>query len=103
MSWVTSTQPRWMARLTRRSLRHHAALELPVSSTINIGAYSDALVVLGTAGVVVPIVSRLGFSPVLGYLGAGALLGPLGLGSLVQSFQPLYWITVTDAKNVAGI
>ena len=74
-----------------------------MSSTINIGAYSDALVVLGTAGVVVPIVSRLGFSPVLGYLGAGALLGPLGLGSLVQSFHPLYWITVTDAKNVAGI
>ena len=73
------------------------------SSTIIVSAYSDALVVLGTAGIVVPIVSRLGFSPVLGYLGAGALLGPLGLGSLVQSFHPLYWITVTDAKNVAGI
>ena len=42
---------------------------------INIAAYSDALVVLGTAGIVVPIVSRLGFSPMLGYLGAGAILG----------------------------
>ncbi len=71
--------------------------------TINIAAYSDALVVLGTAGVVVPIVSRLGFSPVLGYLGAGALLGPLGLGSLVSSYPLLYWITVGNAKNVAGI
>ncbi len=74
-----------------------------MASTINIAAYSDALVVLGTAGVVVPIVSRLGFSPVLGYLGAGALLGPLGLGSLIKSFPPLYWITIGDAKNVAGI
>ena len=74
-----------------------------MASTINIAAYSDALVVLGTAGIVVPIVSRLGFSPVLGYLGAGALLGPLGLGSLINSFPALYWFTVGDAKDVAGI
>jgi monovalent cation:H+ antiporter-2, CPA2 family len=73
------------------------------STTMNVAAYSDALVVLGTAGVVVPIVSRLGFSPVLGYLGAGALLGPLGLGSFVNSVPALFWITVTDAKNVEGI
>ena len=74
-----------------------------MAATINVAAYSDALVVLGTAGIVVPIVSRLGFSPVLGYLGAGALLGPLGLGSLIQSFPPLYWFTVGDAKDVSGI
>ncbi|HYA04318.1 MAG TPA: cation:proton antiporter [Xanthobacteraceae bacterium] len=74
-----------------------------MASTINIAAYSDALVVLGTAGIVVPIVSRLGFSPILGYLGAGALLGPLGLGSLIGSFPALYWFTVGDAKDVAGI
>jgi monovalent cation:H+ antiporter-2, CPA2 family len=74
-----------------------------LASTINVAAYSDALVVLGTAGIVVPIVSRLGFSPVLGYLGAGALLGPLGLGSLITSFPALFWFTVSDAKDVAGI
>src|SRR5277367_5319168 len=74
-----------------------------VASTLNTVAYSDALVVLGTAGIVVPIVSRLGFSPVLGYLGAGALLGPLGLGSLIDKFPVLFWFTVGDAKDVAGI
>jgi CPA2 family monovalent cation:H+ antiporter-2 len=74
-----------------------------VVPTINVSAYSDALVVLGTAGIVVPIVSRLGFSPVLGYLGAGALLGPLGLGALINSFPVLFWFTVGDAKDVAGI
>lgn len=74
-----------------------------MASTINVAAYSDALVVLGTAGIVVPIVSRLGFSPVLGYLGAGALLGPLGLGSLVGAFPTLSWFTIGDVKDVGGI
>ena len=73
-----------------------------MAAPINIEAYSDALVVLGTAGVVVPMVRRWGLSPVLGYLAAGALLGPLGLGSLIQTFPILYWVTVVDAKNVAG-
>jgi CPA2 family monovalent cation:H+ antiporter-2 len=74
-----------------------------VAAPINIDAYSDALVVLGTAGIVVPILRRWGLSPVLGYLAAGALLGPLGLGSLIKAFPFLYWVTVVDAENVAGI
>ncbi len=65
-------------------------------------AYSDALVVLGTAGVVVPLVLRWGLNPVLGYLGAGAILGPLGLGSLSNTVPGLSWVTVTDAENVSG-
>ncbi|MCK1754691.1 cation:proton antiporter [Bradyrhizobium sp. 137] len=74
-----------------------------MTTTINMNAYSDALVVLGTAGVVVPIVRHWGINPVLGYLGAGAILGPLGLGSLVQDLPFLYWFTVADAQNVEGI
>ncbi|MDO9411351.1 MAG: cation:proton antiporter [Pseudolabrys sp.] len=73
------------------------------AAAFNIAAYSDALVVLGTAGIVVPVVRRLGISPVLGYLTAGAILGPLGLGSLITAFPALYWFTVVDADNVAGI
>ena len=69
---------------------------------ISLDAYSDALVVLGTAGVVVPLVRRFGLSPVLGYLGAGAILGPLGLGSFMQYAPWLYWVTVVDPKNVSG-
>ncbi len=72
-------------------------------STPHLAAYSDALVVLGTAGVVVPLVRRWGLSPVLGYLGAGAVLGPLGLGSLSKAFPALFWFTIGDAQNVAGI
>jgi CPA2 family monovalent cation:H+ antiporter-2 len=73
------------------------------ASDINFLAYSDALVLLGTAGVVVPLVRRFKVSPVLAYLGAGALLGPLGLGQFKDHVPLLQWLTVTDAHNVAGI
>jgi CPA2 family monovalent cation:H+ antiporter-2 len=71
------------------------------AATINLDAYTDALVVLGTAGIVVPLVRRFGFSPVLGYLGAGAILGPLALGSFKDEVPFLRWVTVVDAKNVS--
>ena len=74
-----------------------------MSSSSHLAAYSDALVVLGTAGVVIPLVRRLGVSPVIGYLAAGAILGPLGLGSLTSTVPALFWITITDQQNVAGI
>jgi CPA2 family monovalent cation:H+ antiporter-2 len=73
------------------------------AATFNLDAYTDALVVLGTAGVVVPLVRRFGLSPVLGYLGAGAILGPLALGSFKDEIPFLRWVTVIDAKNVSGI
>jgi CPA2 family monovalent cation:H+ antiporter-2 len=70
---------------------------------INFDPYIDALLVLGTAGVVVPLVRRTGASPVLGYLAAGALIGPLGLGSLKYEWPLLQRLTIQDAENVAGI
>jgi monovalent cation:H+ antiporter-2, CPA2 family len=73
-----------------------------VSGTTMAG-YSDALVLLGTAGVVIPLVRRSGLSPVLGYLGAGAILGPLGLGSISNRVPGLAWFTITDAQNISGI
>jgi monovalent cation:H+ antiporter-2, CPA2 family len=73
-----------------------------MAATFNIDAYSDALVVLGTAGIVVPLARRFGLTPVLGYLGAGAILGPLGLGTFRESVPGLYWITVVDSRNVSS-
>jgi CPA2 family monovalent cation:H+ antiporter-2 len=74
-----------------------------VTPAININAYSDALVVLGTAGILVPIVRRWNVNPVLGYLGAGAVLGPLGLGAFTRDIPFLYWLTVSDARSLEGI
>jgi monovalent cation:H+ antiporter-2, CPA2 family len=71
-----------------------------MAPAFDINAYSDALVLLGTAAVVVPLVRRAGISPVLGYLGAGALLGPLALGSFLKTVPVLYWFTVIDASHV---
>ena len=42
-----------------------------MAGSINVEVYSDALVVLGTAGIVVPMVRRFGLSPVLGDLAGG--------------------------------
>jgi CPA2 family monovalent cation:H+ antiporter-2 len=67
----------------------------------NIGAYSDALVLLATAGLVVPLLRRFGVSPILGYLAAGALLGPLGLGAFRGELPFLYWLTIVDAESVS--
>jgi CPA2 family monovalent cation:H+ antiporter-2 len=73
------------------------------AADINFELFVDPLLVLGTAGVVVPVVRHLGISPVLGYLAAGALIGPLGLGSLKYEWPLLRWLTIRDAQNVAGI
>src|SRR2546430_513824 len=79
------------------------ATQTVLPSTIDLTVYSDALVVLATAGILIPIVRRLGLNPVLGYLAAGALLGPAGLGTFRNAVPALYWVTVVDARNVDAI
>jgi CPA2 family monovalent cation:H+ antiporter-2 len=74
-----------------------------MAGPVDISQYSDALVILGTAGVAVPLLQRYGVSSVLAYLGAGALLGPFALGALVTTHPWLGWLTVTDQKSIAGI
>ena len=65
-------------------------------------SFQNALVVLGTAGIVVPLIQRWGISPVLGYLGVGAILGPHGLGAL-KGVPALSWFTVSNSENFADI
>jgi CPA2 family monovalent cation:H+ antiporter-2 len=74
-----------------------------VAEANTIEFYSDLLVVLGAAGVIVPALRRWGVSPILSYLGAGAVLGPLGLGSQIATFPALYWFTVVNPDSVLGI
>ena len=65
--------------------------------------FKDALIVLGTAAIVAPIVHRLKISPVLGFLVVGALLGPHGLGKLAEYSRAIDWLTVTGEKQIAFI
>jgi CPA2 family monovalent cation:H+ antiporter-2 len=66
-------------------------------------SYKDALILLGTAGVVVPLVHRFRVSPVLGFLAAGAILGPKGLGSIAPAWPGLDLITISDEREIAWL
>jgi len=61
----------------------------------------DLLIVLATAGVVVPLFRRLKLSVVLGFLIAGILLGPHGLARLTDEWPALRVIVFLDEDRVA--
>jgi CPA2 family monovalent cation:H+ antiporter-2 len=56
---------------------------------------SDALVILGAAGAVIPIFSRFRITPVIGFILVGILVGPFGLGRLVPAYPWLYHVTIS--------
>jgi CPA2 family monovalent cation:H+ antiporter-2 len=74
-----------------------------MAGTNEIFVFKDALIVLGTAAVVAPVVHRLKISPVLGFLVVGAALGPHGLGRLADNFRAIDWLTVTGERQIAFI
>ena len=65
--------------------------------------FKDALIILGTAAVVAPVVHRLKISPVLGFFAVGAALGPHGLGRLADHSRAIDWLTVTGERQIAFI
>ncbi|UYY78116.1 cation:proton antiporter [Sphingomonas sp. R1] len=62
--------------------------------------FSDTLVILGAAGLVIPAFARFRISPVIGFILVGALVGPFGLGSLVGQAPWLYYLTISDAHSI---
>src|SRR5262249_10144724 len=69
----------------------------------NFEIYSDAMIVLATAAVLVPLGQRFKLSPILGFLIAGAVLGPHGLGALKGYFPVLHWVTISEEKGLGAI
>ena len=59
---------------------------------------SDALVILGAAGIVIPVFARFRITPIIGFILIGVAVGPFGLGSLVPSVPWLKHITITDPE-----
>lgn len=63
-------------------------------------SFSDALVILGAAGLVIPAFARFRISAVIGFILVGVLVGPSGLGSLVAQQPWLYYLTISDAHAI---
>ena len=65
--------------------------------------YREAMIILATAAVLVPIGQRYKLSPILGFLIAGAVLGPHGLGALKGIIPPLEWVTVSEERGLGAM
>ena len=68
---------------------------------LSLTSLSDALVILGAAGIVIPAFARLRVSPVIGFILVGIAVGPHGLGTLVADYPWLFYITITDEAAIA--
>ncbi len=62
--------------------------------------FSDALVILGAAGIVIPAFARFRISPVIGFILIGVLVGPAGLGSLAAQFPWLNYVTISNPEAI---
>jgi len=71
------------------------------SPFISVG-YSDALVILGAAGLVIPAFARLRISPIIGFILVGMLVGPFGLGRFVDQVPALFYLTISNSTAVGS-
>jgi monovalent cation:H+ antiporter-2, CPA2 family len=71
-------------------------MQLSLDST----GFSDALVILGAAGLVMPAFARFNISPVIGFILVGLLVGPHALGGLVNAQPWLYHFTISDPDAI---
>lgn len=62
--------------------------------------FSDALVILGAAGLVIPAFARFRVSPVIGFILVGMLVGPFGLGQLTTQAPWLYYLTISNPHSI---
>ena len=69
--------------------------ELTLSPTL-----SDALVILGGAGIVIPVFARFRITPIIGFILIGLAVGPFGLGALVEEMPWLRHVTISEVDNL---
>jgi CPA2 family monovalent cation:H+ antiporter-2 len=62
--------------------------------------FSDALVILGAAGIVIPAFARFRISPIIGFILIGMLVGPHGLGALSAEHPWLHYVTISNPHAI---
>ena len=62
--------------------------------------FSDALVILGAAGIVIPAFARLRITPVIGFILVGMIVGPSRLGSLTGQNPWLNYFAISNPHAV---
>ena len=62
--------------------------------------FSDALVVLGAAGIVIPAFARMRITPVIGFILVGIIAGPFVLGALAGEHPWLHLFSISDAHRI---
>ncbi len=66
------------------------------SSELYSPVLSDALVILGAAGLVIPLFAKFRITPIIGFILVGLAVGPYGLGRMVPEVPWLYHFTIGD-------
>lgn len=72
-----------------------------MASPLQTEAFSDALVILGAAGLVIPAFARFRITPVIGFILVGVLVGPFGLARFIEQYPWLYHVTITNPGSIA--
>ena len=76
-------------------------LKATMEGGFSTSGYSDALVILGAAGIVIPAFARIRISPIIGFILIGMLVGPAGLGRLTGHYPWLNYVTISNAHGIA--
>ena len=70
---------------------------LPTSTS----GFSDALVILGAAGIVIPAFARFNVTPIIGFILIGIIVGPFGLGAMADAHPALNYVTISNPEAIA--
>jgi CPA2 family monovalent cation:H+ antiporter-2 len=62
--------------------------------------FREIMIFLVAAGLIIPLVRKIGISAALGFLFFGLIIGPFGIGRLVAEAPILQFVVITDTEGV---
>lgn len=67
-----------------------------MAESVDIFQFKEALIVLGSAALVIPVFHSIRLSPVIGYILIGMVVGPYGIGSLAHTVPWLSFFSIEE-------